>query len=88
MDGDSIAPHGKSQSVSIGVRSFVTTVTLDCSFSVDHGEDSYQVRGQCQSLFQCLPGSLAHPDLDELGRRGLIVLLHRLFYSIQHFSTA
>ena len=38
--------HG---SASIGVHSFVATVALNCSSSVDHGEDSYQVRGQCQS---------------------------------------
>ena len=46
------------KSARIGVRSFVTTVALDCSSSVDHGEDSYQVRGLCQSPPQCLPGSL------------------------------
>ena len=42
------------------------TVALDCSSSVDHGEDSYQVRGQCQSPAQCLPGSLnrARRDLE------------------------
>ena len=60
-------------------------------------EDSYQVQGQCQSPPQCLPGSLerARRDLEtvftqhfhELGRRhGLVVLLHLLFYSIQHFT--
>ena len=31
---------------SIEVCSFVTTVVLDCSSSVDHGEDSYKVPGQ------------------------------------------
>ena len=34
------------KSASIRIRSFVTTVALDCSSSVDHGEDSYQVWGQ------------------------------------------
>ena len=33
------------KSASIGVGSFVATVVLDCISSVDHGEDSYQVRG-------------------------------------------
>ena len=85
------------RSASIGVRSFVATVALDCSSSVDHGEDSYQVRGQCQSPLQCLPGSLncARQDLEtafaqhfhKLGHRhGLVILLYPLFYSIQHSS--
>ena len=34
------------KSASIGVCSFVATVALNCSSSVDCGEDSYQVRGQ------------------------------------------
>ena len=34
------------ESASIGVRSFITTVALDCSSSVDHGQDSYQILGQ------------------------------------------
>ena len=87
------------KSASIGVRSFVVTVALDCSSSVDHGEESYQVREQYQSPPQCLPGSLDHVRRDletafaqhfhELGRhRGLVVLFHPLFYSIQHFSGA
>ena len=29
------------KSAGIGVRSFVATVALDCSSSVDRGEDSY-----------------------------------------------
>ena len=33
------------KSVGIGVHSFVATVALDCSTSVDDGEDSYQVQG-------------------------------------------
>ena len=100
MDGESIAPHGKSESASIGVHLFVSTVVLNCSSPVDHGEDSYQVRGQCQSPPQCLPGSLdrARRNLEtafaehfhELGCHcGLVVvvvLLHPLLYSIQHFS--
>ncbi len=50
MDGESVAHLMENRkSASIGVRSFITTVALDCSSSVDHGEDSYQVRGQCQS---------------------------------------
>ena len=31
------------KSATIELRLFVATVALDCSFSVDHGEDSYQV---------------------------------------------
>ena len=38
------------KSARIGVCSFVATVALDRVSSVDHGEDSYQVRGQCQSI--------------------------------------
>ena len=81
---------GNHESASMEVRSFVATAALDCSSSVDHGEDSYQVRGHCQSPPQCLAGSLDRARRDhfhELGRRrGLLVLLHLLFYSIQHFS--
>ena len=71
--------RGNRKSASIGVRSFVATVALNCSYSVNRGEDSYQVRGQCQSPPQRLPGSLncACRDLEttfakyfhELGRR-------------------
>ena len=46
------------KSASIRVHLSVATVALDCSSSVDRGEHSYQVRGQCQSPPQCLPGSL------------------------------
>ena len=35
-----------SKIASIGVRSIVATVALDCSSSVDHEEDPYQVLGQ------------------------------------------
>ena len=94
-DGKSVAPHDQ-KSASNGVCSFVATVALDCSSSVDHGEDSYQVRGQCQSPLQCLSGSLdrARRDLEtaftkpfyELCRRGLVILLHPLLKGLPHMS--
>ena len=63
------------------------------------GEDRQRTpgpSGQCISPPQCLPGSLdrACRDLEtvfaqhfhEMGRHGLVILLHLLFYGIQHFA--
>ena len=52
--------------------------------------------GQCQSPPQCLPGSINRvrwhletafaQHFHKLGRCGLLILLHPLFYGIQHFA--
>ena len=72
MEGASHLKENR-KSASIGVRLFVATVALDCSFSVDHAR-----RGLETAFAQ---------HFHELGRhRDLVVLLHPLLYSIQHFS--
>ena len=58
---------------SIGVCSFVTTVVLDCSSSVDHREG--RARRDLETAFA--------QHFHELG---LLVLLNPLFYGIQHFT--
>ena len=58
---------------SIVVRSFVATVALDCSSSMDRGEGS-----ACRDLETAFA-----QHFHELG---LGILLHPLFYGIQHFT--